>query len=101
MAATVEMTSQLHFSPATVTIHVGQAVRWHNDASFVHTATDDATKAANAADAVLPAGAQAFDSGDVTAGGTFTHTFATAGEYHYFCKPHETLGMLGTVIVQP
>lgn len=101
VAATVDMTSQLRFDPATVTIHVGQAVRWHNAASFVHTATDDPAKAANAADAQLPSGAQAFDSGQLTGGSEYVHTFTVAGEYHYFCKPHETLGMLGTVIVQP
>lgn len=32
-------------------------------------------------------------------GGKFTKTFDVPGEYYYFCIPHESLGMLGTVIV--
>jgi hypothetical protein len=33
------------------------------------------------------------------AGATFEHTFETEGVYHYYCIPHESLGMLGSVIV--
>jgi len=32
-------------------------------------------------------------------GHTYTHTFETLGEYGYYCDPHESLGMVGTIIV--
>src|SRR5262245_17049777 len=30
----------------------------------------------------------------------FSHTFTIDGSYDYFCTPHRTLGMTGTVVVQ-
>jgi len=33
------------------------------------------------------------------AGATFEHTFETEGVYHYYCTPHETVGMIGSIIV--
>jgi plastocyanin len=29
----------------------------------------------------------------------YSHTFETMGEYSYFCQPHQSAGMVGTVIV--
>lgn len=87
------------FEPATLTIQVGERVTWHNVGQFVHTVTCDPAEANDPASVQLPAGAAPWDSGGVGPGGTFTHTFDVAGEYHYFCIPHETFGMLGTVVV--
>ncbi len=103
VAATVEMTDSLRFTPASVTIHAGQAVRWRNTSQpgVFHTATADPALARRAEDVALPAGAKAFDSGALTPGGEFVHTFDVAGTYRYFCQPHETLGMVGTVTVLP
>lgn len=102
VTATVDMTAQARFSPASVTIHAGEAVEWRNTATGVsHTATLDPAKAANAADVARPSGAQTFDSGSISPGGTFRHTFTVAGTYKYFCAPHETFGMVGTVVVLP
>lgn len=99
-AATVNLTNNLRFEPATITIKVGEAVTWKNTSTGIaHTVTADASKASNAADVELPAGAQPFDSGFIAAGGEYSHTFTVAGTYKYFCQPHETLGMLGTVVV--
>lgn len=98
-ATVIEMTDQLVFSPAEITIPVGTTVRWHNVGSIVHTATDDPAKAADAANAVLPAGAQPWDSGDIAAGGTWEYTFTVAGDYVYNCTPHETAGMVGRIKV--
>ena len=43
----------------------------------------------------------AFES-ELTAsqGTTFEHTFDETGEYKYVCVPHETLGMVGVVVVE-
>ena len=48
----------------------------------------------------LPGGAAAFDSGKVEAGSNWWHTFSVPGTYKYICKPHESKGMLGTIVVQ-
>lgn len=96
----VEMTEQLTFSPATVTISVGESVTWKNVSDGIpHTATCDASKAADPANIQLPAGADPWDSGSMSPGDEFTHTFDVPGRYDYVCLPHETLDMLGTVIV--
>jgi plastocyanin len=96
----VNMSDSLKFDPPDVTISKGGTVTWQNTGATVHTATDDPTKASNPADAALPAGAKAWDSGDVQPDGKFSHTFDTAGTYKYFCTPHESAGMVGTITVK-
>ena len=93
------MTDALRFEPAQMTVPVGSTVVWTNRGTIQHTVTDDQSKAANKADAGLPAGAQAWDSGNIDPGKTFERTFTMPGTYKYFCIPHESAGMLGTVIV--
>ena len=100
MAGTVNMTDDLKFAPADVSISKGGTVTWKNTGATVHTATADPSKASSPADASLPAGAKAWDSGDVQPGGSFSHTFDTAGTYKYFCTPHESAGMVGTITVK-
>jgi plastocyanin len=34
------------------------------------------------------------------AGNTYDFTFTTAGSFPYYCSPHATLGMIGTITVQ-
>jgi len=80
-------------------VRVGQAVTWRNAGSVAHTVTDDPAKAQDKSHARLPAGAQAWDSGNLEGGQTFSRTFDTAGDYAYFCIPHEVLGMVGTLSV--
>ncbi len=87
------------FSPATITIRPGGLVEWRNTSLITHTVTDDPRLAQKPQDAMLPAGAPAFNSGDVPAGQIYTRTFEVPGTYHYFCIHHEEDGMLGTVIV--
>lgn len=100
-AVTVQMTDTLKFDPATVTVPRGTTVTWHNTSQLQHTVTDDPSKAATAADASLPSGAQAWDSGNIDPAHDYTHTFDVPGTYKYFCQPHEAAGMVGTVIVTP
>ncbi|HLT46225.1 MAG TPA: plastocyanin/azurin family copper-binding protein [Rubricoccaceae bacterium] len=96
---TVEMTDGLVFDPSPVTISVGDTVEWVNASSMVHTATADPALAANPDNVQLPAGAEPFDSGFLTAGQRFSYTFTVAGEYRYVCLPHEFAGMIGTITV--
>ena len=106
-AVTVEMTDELTYEPATVAVAVGGTVTWETVGTIGHTVT--------AYDAELPSAGAYFASGgfeseraardaypgrgNVPAGGTYEHTFETAGEHGYFCIPHERNGMVGTVRV--
>ena len=100
VAAEVTLSNQLRFEPAAVTISAGQAVRWLNSSALIHTVTADPSRAAQAANVRLPAGADAFDSGDIGPGGSFTWTFTVPGEYRYICIPHEGAAMTGTIMVR-
>jgi plastocyanin len=95
----VGMTNRLEFTPDTVRITVGEAVRWRNTSDVVHTVTADPSKAVNPSNVRLPDGATPFDSGDLAPGATFEHTFTVPGEYLYFCIPHELAGMTAMVLV--
>lgn len=79
----VAATDQLMFSPANVTLHVGQIVQWTNTGSVTHTVTfmnypylSDPT---------------------LTPGGTWEVKVNTAGTYPYQCTIHS--GMTGTLVV--
>ena len=70
------------FSPASVTVTAGSTVVWTNNDSIQHDIT--------------------FNGGGIASGvlnhnDTFSHTFPTAGTYHYICSIHPF--MHGTVIV--
>jgi len=71
------------FSPATVTIQVGDSVTWTNDDSTAHTAT---------------AGGGAFDTGSLGNGESATVTFDTAGTFAYVCSIHPQ--MTGSVVAE-
>jgi len=86
-----------HFEPHVVRVNVGGTVTWTNE-SGSHSTT--AYHPDNDQPQLVPDGAAAWDSGIVSdEGATFEHTFETEGVYHYYCTPHESLGMIGTVIV--
>lgn len=83
----VHLTSGLQFTPADLTIEPGTTVRWVNDASIFHTITPD--------------GHSEWERATMTtAGDDFTHTFEAEGEFPYYCEPHLSQGMTGTVTVQ-
>ena len=100
VAAEVTMSNQLRYEPAAVTISAGQAVRWRNTSALIHTVTADPSRAMQVANVRLPAGVDAFDSGDIGPGGSFTWTFTEPGEYRYVCIPHEGAAMTGTIMVR-
>jgi plastocyanin len=98
------------FDPREITATVGEEVVWRNTSKQGHTVT--------AYEDSLPADADFFASGGyaseqaardawvdsfggrLVSGDTFSHTFEVAGEYPYFCIPHERAGMVGTVVVE-
>jgi plastocyanin len=71
------------FSPATLTVAPGTTVTWTNDDDIPHTVT---------------AKDKAFRSKPLDTGDRFSFTFATLGEYAYFCSLHPH--MVGKVIVK-
>ncbi|MFW6045898.1 MAG: cupredoxin domain-containing protein [Natronomonas sp.] len=86
-----------HFEPHVIRVNLGGTVTFHNE-SGSHTAT--AYHPDYDQPQLVPDGAAAFDSGLLTEeGATFEHTFETEGVYEYYCVPHETMGMIGSVIV--
>jgi plastocyanin len=76
--------SGFSYSPASVTISVGDTVTWTNSDAQAHTATaDDST----------------WNTGTISgSGGTGAVTFSTAGSFPYHCSIHSQ--MTGTVTVQ-
>ena len=76
------------FIPSTVTIDVGGEVIWENIEDAGHTVTSGSPSDG-------PDGA--FDSGLMAPSASFSHTFADAGTFAYFCMVHPW--MQGTVIV--
>lgn len=103
-ATTIEMTDALRFSPDHLTITVGDTVTWINNSSLAHTSTDDPAKNPVADEhpefSVLPPGADAWDSGMLQPGESFSYTFTVAGDYSYFCIPHALSGMIATITVE-
>src|SRR5262245_19870265 len=89
------------YDPATLTIKVGDTVEWRNTSLITHSVTGDPNRAKTKGDAAVPAGAEAFDSGDIAAGQVYLHKFTTPGTYRYFCTHHESDGMVGTIVVNP
>jgi len=75
-------TGDYFFSPASVSVAVGDTVTWHNSGQQPHTATADDGS---------------FDTGTIQPGGSGSHTFNTAGTFSYICTIHPN--MKGTVRV--
>ena len=76
------------FLPSTVTIDVGGTVTWENPDTDPHTVTSGSVTSG-------PSGV--WNSFLIASGSSFSHTFATAGTYPYFCIIHPW--MAGTVVV--
>jgi plastocyanin len=70
------------FVPATLTVRAGSTVTWTNHDEEPHT---------------VAASDGSFHSPGMGTGGTFSHTFATAGTFDYVCSIHPM--MHGTVVV--
>lgn len=75
------------FTPASVTISPGTRVRWINTTNTFHTVTPDGH-----------AEWQSWSTS--TSSDTLEHVFASEGAFAYFCQPHRSIGMTGTVTVR-
>lgn len=82
------------FSPRDVTIAVGDSITWSwNNSSGSHSVTQGTTPDPSEDPSRL------FDSG-IKSSGTFGYRFTAAGTVPYFCRPHFSAGMKGTVTVE-
>ena len=88
VVVTVDSTN-LRFSPSSVTIEEGDTVRFFWSGELL------------AHNAVAEEGV--FDSGEASRNVDYSFTFeiGTNGTYQYVCEPHESVGMVGTVVVEP
>lgn len=78
------------FSPGSVSIQPGDTVKWvWNSVGFTHSVTSG--------NGGQPDGI--FDSGLHMDPFTFSHTFPDPGTFNYFCIPHYSMGMVGSVVV--
>ena len=75
------------YQPNPIEVSIDDTITWTNDDIAQHTVTSG--------ESGEPDGK--FDSGLMSTGATFEHTFTEAGEYPYFCTLHPN--MVGTVIV--
>ncbi len=85
---TVDSTN-LRFSPSTVTIEEGDAVRFFWDGQLLpHNAVEEN---------------ETFDSGDTKSSEDYRFIFVLGlnGTFEYYCEPHRSLGMVGQIIVNP
>lgn len=96
---TITMAAANQFQPVTLNVQRGTSVTWVNSSAVPHSVTDDPNKVLTATDVALPADAQPFDSGFIAPGQSFSHTFDVPGTYRYVCLPHETIGMVATIVV--
>jgi plastocyanin len=85
-AATTQITIMNYaFSPANVTIDVGDTVVWTNHDTAPH-------------NVVISDGPVKFTSPTLNTGDTFTYTFTVAGTYDYYCSIHPDMKASVTVV---
>lgn len=73
------------FSNTSITVQSGAIITWTNNDAVAHTVT---------ADGGSP---EAFDSGQIAPGNSYTRTFNTLGTYSYHCTSHPN--MKGTITI--
>jgi len=81
------------FSPASVTINVGENVTWTRVNGFHNVSADDGSFRLG----------EPPDGAPGSSWGTASHTFTQAGTFRYYCEIHGApngVGMAGVVIVQ-
>jgi YVTN family beta-propeller protein len=73
------------FAPQTVTIEAGTTIEWVNNGKGIHTVTDNDG---------------AWDSGSLSPGERYSRQFDAKGTFGYYCVPHRSMGMVGTIVVK-
>ncbi len=97
----VTMTDDMRFLPDTLRIRAGETVEWLNPTAVVHTVTAHPDRVRDPSEVSLPEGAEPFDSGNLFTGNRFRWRFEVPGTYRYLCIPHDMVGMVGVIVVDP
>lgn len=97
------------FRPEVLEVPPGTTVTWKNTSGAGHTVTAYGNGIPEEADFFASgnyesqqeatAGWNGGSGGNIYSGETYEHTFEIAGEYNYYCIPHEMTGMKGVVVV--
>jgi len=87
------------FDPQSITIHIGETVRWRWD-SPGHNVVSGSSGAADGR-FCSPNDRGCNVAPTSISGTTYEHTFTEAGTFPYFCQPHFAFGMTARVIVEP
>jgi plastocyanin len=90
LAPAMVTATNYQFSPRAVTINQGETVTWANGGGSHNVVIEAESFEQPSPEA--PPGAPNWP---------VTHQFNTPGTFTYFCRPHRTLGMTGTVTVNP
>lgn len=80
------------FSPPLATVKAGTTVKWVSDGLMGHTVTSAISGATRGS---------LFDANLTSSVTTFSFRFTQPGAVPYVCRPHEGLGMVGTINVTP
>ena len=86
------------FSPSLVVINTGDTVRWNFKSSGHNVVSGN--NCVNDNQFCSPSDANCSSNPTGLAGTSYSHTFNSPGTFNYFCRPHCSEGMTGTVIVQ-
>jgi plastocyanin len=104
---TVRMFDSMIYDPEVITISPGDTVKWINVGAMGHSVTAYEDK--------IPAESPYWASGDfesendargdypignIAKDESYSHTFDSEGEHEYFCIPHESIQMVGKVVVK-
>lgn len=84
----------LVFDPAELTVDVGTTVTWTWD-SDIHNVVVESQPEGASWDGTEGGESETYDTGH-----EYEFTFETAGTYEYYCSPHRSAGMTGTVVVE-
>jgi len=90
---TVAPGGSLSFDPETFEVAVGDTVKWEWDAAGHN------VKASSTPDGAEWTGTPGGDLDTFDGGHTYSYTFEVAGDYEYYCAPHQSAGMEGSFTV--
>lgn len=86
--------NQLVYEPAELTVTVGEEVTWVWESDGHNVVPSSQPDGANWS------GTEGGDDQLYDEGHEYSHTFETAGTYEYYCTPHRSAGMTGTITVE-